>query len=102
MPLIRAIELTDARSRLRGGSARDSARAPYRAAIANLARDRAIELTPDAGESMRALKLNVTLAAREVGRHVAYGVSEEGTLLVWLERPRLRRGPRRGQVLESE
>jgi hypothetical protein len=49
---------------------------------------RMIELEPDAGESMRSLKLNVTRAAKEVNRDIGHGESETGTLLVWLERPK--------------
>jgi hypothetical protein len=101
VPLIRTLDLAEARNRVRGRSAGESARAPFREAIAHLAGDRVLELTPDAGESMRAMKLNVTRAAREVGHLVAYGVSEEGTLLVWLEQPKRRRGPRRGRAVAS-
>jgi hypothetical protein len=60
---------------------------------------RMIELVPDAGESMRSLKLNVTRAAREVNRHVSHGESETGTLLVWLERPKPTRRRKRGATM---
>jgi hypothetical protein len=53
-----------------------------------------LELEPDAGESMRALKLTVTRAAMEINRKVRYGESESGTLLVWLESGTRRRSPR--------
>jgi len=95
MPQIRAVDLTDARSRLRGRTTGSDGRAPYREAIANMTDARMIELEPDTGESMRGLKVNVTRAAKEVNRDVGYGVSEEGTPLVWLERPKQRRGPRK-------
>jgi len=56
---------------------------------------RMIELEPDAGESMRRLKVNVSRAAKEVSRPVEYGETETGTLLVWLrDRPKQTRGPR--------
>jgi hypothetical protein len=69
-------------------------RAAYRQAISNLSTNRALELEPDEGETMRKLKLNVTRAAKEANRQVAYGESDTGSLLVWLEeakRPRRRR-----------
>lgn len=44
-----------------------------------------LQLEPDPGESMRGLKLNITMASKEVSRPVEYGVSPEGTLLVWLQ-----------------
>jgi hypothetical protein len=74
---------------------RHDARAAYRDAIANMTADRMIELEPDAGESLRGLKLNVTRAAKEVNRDVAYGVTDEGVLLVWLEKPKQTRRRRK-------
>jgi len=74
-----------------------AAQAPYREAIANLGTDRALELEPDEGETLRKLKLLVRRAAKEVGRAVQYGESDEGTLLVWLAGPTTRPGKRRGR-----
>ena len=102
MSRIRTVHLADAKSRLKDRKSGHDARAPYREAIANMTDIRMIELEPDVGESMRGLKLNVTRAAKEVNRHVAYGVSVDGTLLVWLERPKHRRGPRRGRVVTAQ
>ena len=57
---------------------------------------RMLELEPEEGESLRKLRLNVNRAAKEANRQVDYGVSDEGTLLVWLlERPKKKRGPRK-------
>jgi hypothetical protein len=42
------------------------------------------EVTPLSSESMRKLKFRVSGAAKDVGRGVRYGGTEEGTLLVWL------------------
>src|SRR4051794_34774784 len=94
MTLIRAIDLADARRRVRGRTSVLDSRAPYREAIANMTDARMIELEPDTGETMRGLKLNVTRAAREVSRNIGYGESDSGTLLVWLESTKQRRGPR--------
>ena len=97
MPSIRTLDVDEARSRLHGRSARDAVRAPYREAIASLTAATVVEITPDPSESLRKLKLNVTQSAREVNRRIAYGVSDEGTLLVWLERtPRKARQRRTG------
>jgi hypothetical protein len=91
MATIRIVDLS-ARARLRK-SHRDS-QAAYREAIAKLSGDRVLELTPDAGESLRTLKLNVSRAATAVHRAVQYGVTPEGTLVVWPAS--IKRRPRRG------
>src|SRR6266508_2556949 len=96
MPRITSVDLAEAQNRLKGRAAGADARAPYREAIANLSGNRMLELEPDAGESMRLLKLNVTRSANEVNRLVSYGESDSGTLLVWLqEKPKQKRGPRK-------
>jgi hypothetical protein len=98
MAQIRTVDLVEARNRVTGKSAGYDSRAPYREAIANLSDSRMIELELDAGESMRKLRLNINRAAKEVNRLVDYGVSAEGTLLVWLQdKPRKTRGPRRSK-----
>src|SRR5947207_11935917 len=98
MPQITTVGL-EARDRLRKRTRGYDARAPYREAIANLTDDRALELEPDEGETLRKLKLNVARAAKEANRQVAYGESDSGTLLVWLEEPRK---PRRRRQTKSE
>jgi len=60
-------------------------REPYRRAIANLTEDRAIELSPQRGETLRSLKLNLVRAAKEVGRNIAYGETSDGALVAWLD-----------------
>src|SRR5215204_2246943 len=96
MPRIATVDLAEAQNRLKGGTAGSDARAPYREAIANLSGNRMLELELDNGETMRGLKLNVNRAAKEINRPVAYGESDSGTLLVWLQdRPKQRRGPRK-------
>jgi len=88
MPQITTVGL-EARDRLVKRTHGYDDRAPYRQAIANLTDDRALELQPDEGETLRKLKLNVARAAKEANRQVAYGESETGSLLVWLEEPKL-------------
>jgi hypothetical protein len=62
-----------------------------------------LELELDAGESIRTLKLNISRAAKEVDRTVDYGVSDEGTLLVWVqEKPKQKRGPRKARHANTE
>jgi hypothetical protein len=80
MTTIRTVDVS-ARDRIR--SHHSDTRAPYREAIAALANDRALELTPADGESLRKLKVNVSRAAKEVGREIKYGETDEGTLVVW-------------------
>src|SRR6266540_4914570 len=96
MPQIRAVDLAEAQTRLKGRAAGADARAPYREAIANLSETRMLELELDDGETRRSLKLNITTAAKEINRPVAYGESDSGTLLVWLQdKPKQKRGPRK-------
>jgi hypothetical protein len=58
-----------------------------------------LELEADEGESLQKLKLNITRAAKEVSRPVEYGVSDEGTLLVWIrDAPRKTRRVKTGQT----
>jgi hypothetical protein len=96
MARITTVDLAEARSRLKSEAHGYAERAAYREAIGSLTDDRMLELEPDAGETMRSLKLTVTRAAKEVNRDVRYGESDEGTLLVWLEdRPRTTRRRRR-------
>jgi len=96
MQRITTVGLVEARNRLRGKGAGYESRAPYREAIANLSDGRMLELELDTGESMRALRMNIARAAKEVNRPISTGVSGEGTLLVWLQdKPKQKRGPRK-------
>ena len=85
MARITTVDLAEAKSRLKHRTAGYDARAPYREAIASLTDATALELTPEDGESIRRMRLNVSRAAKEVNRQVAYGVNPEGNLIVWLE-----------------
>jgi hypothetical protein len=87
----------DARTRLKtGGGQGYQNREPYRQAIQDLSRDRMIELEPDEGESLRKIRVNLARAAKEVGKEVRSGETQEGTLLVWLAEPSRRRRRQRG------
>ncbi len=101
MPRITTVDL-EARNRLIKRAPGFDARAPYRQAIANLRDDRALELEPDAGETLRKLKLNVARAAKETNRQVSYGESDAGTLLVWLEEPKKKRRLRKSGATAGE
>ena len=66
-------------------------------AFEELTRDSMLALRPDAGDSLRALKVQVSRAAKVAGRQddVLYGENDAGELEVWLrERPKQKRGPR--------
>jgi hypothetical protein len=104
MPRITTVDLAEARDRLRSRAPGYDARAPYREAIANLTDARALELTPEAGESTRRVRLNLSRAAKEVNRQIAYGLNDEGNLIVWLEapKPKQKRGPRKPKVVAGE
>jgi hypothetical protein len=60
-------------------------REPFRQAITELTLDSAIEVTPDSGESLRKLKLNLARASKEVTRNIGYGETGDNTVLVWLD-----------------
>ena len=88
----------EARARLAKQGRGYSEREPYRQAILALVGDATVELVPDEGETIRKLRLLTNRAAKEAGRDVKYGETQEGSLLIWLadqEAPRQRRTRRR-------
>ena len=63
-----------------------------------LGSDSVLALTPDEGDSMRALKVQVSRAATRAGRKddILYGENVNGELEVWLrDKPKQKRGPRK-------
>ena len=74
----------DARSRLVSGGKSFEERAPFREAVANLSGDAMLEIEPEQGERVQAIRLRLRRAAKEVGREIQVGQTREGTLLVWL------------------
>lgn len=67
-------------------------------ALEELTGDSMLALRPDEGDSPRALKVQVSRAAKAAGRQeeILYGENANGELEVWLrERPRQKRGPRK-------
>ncbi len=66
--------------------------------LEELTPDNILALTPDVGDSMRALKVQVSRAANAAKRkdEIEYGVNENDELEVWLrDKPRQKRGPRK-------
>jgi hypothetical protein len=66
--------------------------------LEELTGDNMLVLTPDDGDSMRALKVQVSRAAKSAKREneVLYGVNANDELEVWLrDRPKQTRGPRK-------
>ena len=66
--------------------------------VEELTADGMLALTPDEGDSMRALKVQVARAAKAASRvdDILYGENANGELEVWLrDKPRQRRGPRK-------
>ncbi len=93
MPTIRSVG-REAMGRLARQSKGDEELLPYREAIANLEGDAVLEVEPD-GETMRAIKLRVSRASKQVGKGVRYGETRDGSLLVWLAVPTRRRDRQR-------
>jgi hypothetical protein len=96
------VRITEAAPESRGrvipggpGSRAYQLRAPIREAIATLEGEQMLEVEADLGETLRRLKVMTRRAAREVGKDVQYGETEQGTLLVWLAAPTRRRRRRR-------
>src|SRR5215212_5767970 len=66
--------------------------------LEELSADNILALSPDEGDSMRALKVQVSRAAKAANRQddVLYGENANGELEVWLrEKPKQKRGPRK-------
>jgi hypothetical protein len=73
--------------------------------LEELTKDNVLALTPDEGDSMRALKVQVSRAAKAAGRQddILYGENANGELEVWLrERPKQQRGPRKPKAAAQE
>jgi hypothetical protein len=73
-----------ARDRLKHRTKGYDERQPYRFAVMELRGEGMIELEPEAGETLRKIKLNLSRAAKEVGRSIKYGETQENTVLMWL------------------
>ena len=68
--------------------------------LESLSSDSVLALTPDEGDSMRALKVQVARAATRAGRkdEIQYGENADGELEVWLrDKPKQKRGPRKSK-----
>src|SRR4051812_15040571 len=71
--------------------------------LEELTADGLLALTPDEGDSIRALKVQVSRAAKVAGRadDILYGENTSGELEVWLrDRPKQKRGPRKPKTAE--
>ena len=84
------------------GSRAYQLRAAIREAIAQLQGEQMLELEADSGETLRRLKVMTRRAAKEVGKDVQYGETEQDTLLVWLAAPTRRRRRRHTGQQEQE
>src|SRR3954470_10817041 len=65
--------------------------------LEELTSDSVLALTPDEGDTLRALKVQVSRAAKAAGRQdeILYGVNTSDELEVWLrDKPKQTRGPR--------
>src|SRR4051812_20051110 len=71
--------------------------------LESLSSDSVLALTPDDGDSMRALKVQVSRAAKAAGRQdqILYGVNTDQELEVWLrDKPKQTRAPRKREDTE--
>ena len=90
----------EARGRLLSTSKGFQQRQVYRDMLGRLDDGKDIEVQPEAGETIRKIKVNVRRSANEVGVNIAYGETQDGTLLVWKQAPR-ESGRRRGRPRKS-
>ncbi len=98
MAQIREVDAS-ARQRVKQRTKGYQERMPFREAVASLTTEKAIELAPEEGESLRKLKLNLARAAKEVGRNISYGETGENTIIAWLSEGGA--GPRRRRPRKS-
>jgi hypothetical protein len=84
MAQFRKVEAT-AKQRVKQRTKGYQEREPFRQAISELTPDNAIEVTPDNGESLRKVKLNLARAAKEVNRNIGYGETGDNAVVVWLD-----------------
>jgi len=83
MPHIREVDIS-AMQRVKQRTKGYQDREPFRQAVTNLTTETAIELAPENGESLRKLKLNLARAAKEVGRTIWYGETNDATIVACL------------------
>lgn len=84
MAHIREVDIS-AKQRVKQRTKGYQEREPFRQAVTNLTPDKAIELAPENGESLRKLKLNLARAAKEVQRNITYGETVDNKIVAWLE-----------------
>lgn len=91
----------------RGNNA--AAREPYRQVLREMTDGQVLVVTPDEGESLRAIKLRLAKAAKEVDRAIKYNDSADGqTLIVQAVAPsevkpsRPRRGKQNAETADIE
>jgi hypothetical protein len=101
MAQIREVDVS-AKQRVKQRTKGYQEREPFRQAVANLTADRAIELSPESGESLRKLKLNLARAAKEVGKPIMYGETGDNMIVAWLEDGNAGQKRRRARRKDSE
>src|SRR5215207_8352316 len=73
-----------AKARLVSGLRGPSWKQPYIDAINGLEGDTVLEFHPDEGETLRQVRVRIARAAKDLGRILRVGETQEGGLLVWL------------------
>src|SRR6185295_14533107 len=101
MAQIREVDVS-AKQRVKQRTKGYQEREPFRVAVQNLSSDKAIELSPEPGESLRKLKLNLARAAKEVNRSIAYGETGDNMIVAWLADGEVGQKRRRGRKAASE
>ena len=94
MPVFKEVG-PEARQRLKRTNKGYPDRQVYRDVLSQLGDGKDIEVQPEAGETIRRIKVNVRRAANELSMDIVYGETADGTLLVWRQDSRRRRRQRR-------
>lgn len=105
MATVERRSITQRTATLGGQAKKDPKWLPLVREIEELAPDGLLVLVPEADESLRALKVQVSRAAGKAGRKdaVQYGEGEHGQLEIWLRaKPKQTRGTRKKKEAASK
>ena len=101
MAQIREVDVS-AKQRVKQRTKGYQEREPFRQAISELTPDSAIEVTPEGGESLRKVKLNLARASKEVNRSIGYGETGDNAIVAWLDEGNTGQKRRRGRRPAAE
>jgi hypothetical protein len=105
MPTVERRPASQRTATISSGQKKDPKWRPLVSELEELTADNILALKPDDGDSMRALKVQVSRAANAANRKddILYAENDAGELEVWLrDKPKQVRGPRKPRVAAGE